>query len=284
MRTSILKPGLLVALKSTVTGGVSYRRIDLDAPENAATGTTAGDPALVTRWETTRIVDDPEEHDRASKLRGKALGAIRSICIVSSAFGCLCPVEREAELDAEIQRQRAAIDDFNASARCTRITVNTIKGRIASTDEEAIRSITGEMAYLLANMNRAIDKMDPTAIRAAATEAARMSAMLDESQIQRVSDAVIEARKAARMITKRVEKSGESAASVMLDIQRGAIERARFAFLDTEETPAPVEGETMPQANAQRFAELDTCDDDSAPSAPASEPGTGSGEVIAASA
>jgi hypothetical protein len=284
MRTSILKPGLLVALKSTVTGGVAYRRVDLDAP---AEGSPVEGEAKreVSRWETTRIVDDPEEHERAVKVRGKALSEIRSVCVISSAFGCLCPMDREAELDDAVRRARALVEDFNATARCTRVTVNTIKGRIASTDEEAIRSITGEMSYILANMNRAIDKMDPVAIRGAATEAARMSAMLDESQVQRVSDAVIEARKAARLITKRVEKAGESAASVMLDIQRGAIERARFAFLDTEEVNAPAGN--MPAANVQRFAELDACGDDAPASEPPSEsgePASEPGEVIAASA
>lgn len=293
MRTSIIRPGLLVALKSTVSGGVQYKRIDLDAPGEAATGTTAGDPALVTRWETTRIIDDPAEHERAVKARGKAVGEIRSACSVTT-FGLLCPVDREAELDAAVSRARAIVDAHNANATCTRIAIYTIKGRIASTDEEAARSIASEVTALLDTMSRGIDQMDVKAIREAATRAAEMGAMLGNEQVERVTSAVEQARKAARTIVKRIEKKGEDAAAVLQDIQRGEIEKARFAFLDMD-TPA-IEI-SAPVADVGRFADLEGCEAPpvESPETPADAPAplfpeldtTGeapSGEEIAASA
>ena len=44
---------------------------------------------------------------------------------------------------------------------------------------------------------------------------------------------------------------------MLLDIQRGSIERARIAFLDLSDD-AVVPGEQLPQVSAQRFANLDT--------------------------
>jgi hypothetical protein len=285
MRTSIIRPGLLVALSSTVSGGVQYKRVDLDAPADGVAGDAIGETRReVTRWETTRVIEDPAEHDRAVKARGKACKEIRDICSDTN-FGLLCPVDREADLDAAIKRAYALADEHNALAKCTRVAIYTIKGRIASTDEEAARAIGSEVTALLDAMSRGIEQMDVKAIREAATRAADMSAMLGDEQIARVSDAVEQARKAARTIVKRIEKKGENAASVLQDIQRGAIEKARFAFLDLD-TPA-VEAQA-PVENVQRFAELD-CE---APAVVEAAPPSGdvagetppTGETLAASA
>jgi hypothetical protein len=283
MRTSIIRPGLLVALSSTVSGGVQYKRVDLDAPADGVVGDTLGETKReVTRWETTRVIEDPAEHDRASKTRGKACKEIRDICSDTN-FGLLCPVDREADLDAAIKRAYALADEHNAGAKCTRVAIYTIKGRIASTDEEAARAIGSEVTALLDAMSRGIEQMDVKAIREAATRAADMSAMLGDEQIARVSDAVEQARKAARTIVARIQKKGENAASVLQDIQRGDIEKARFAFLDLD---APAVEAQAPVENVQRFADLD-CDAPAVEAAPASGDVAGespSGESIAASA
>lgn len=250
IRTSIIRPGLLVALKSMVTGGVQYKRVDLDA-----TG-SAGEGSEVTRWETTRVIDDPAEHERAVKARGKAIGEIRGVC-ASTTFGLLCPADRETELDAAIARARLVADEHNASANCTRVQIYALKGRIASTDEEAARAIGQEVTSLLGAMSAGVEKLDVKAIREAATRAAEMGAMLGDEQVAAISDAVEQARKAARTIVKRIEKGGEEAATVLQDIQRGAIEKARFAFLDYD-APSPEEA-SIPVTNVQRFADLDIC-------------------------
>ncbi len=281
MRTSVIKPGLLVSLKTTVTGGVQYKRVDLNAPEVAADG------AEVARWETTRITEDPAEHERAVKVRGKARSIIAGVCI-PTAFGLLCPVDRQGDLDEAVKRARSLVEAHNASNPTTRVAIYTIAGRIASTDEEAMRSISSEMSGLLGAMNTAIDRLDKDAIREAANQAVKLSRMLDESQIQRVSDAIIEARKAANLISKRAKDEGEIAVSILGDIERGAINRARFAFLD--DAPPAVEVDAMPQANAARFAGLDGCEspapESESPPPPVTEtePNANEGGSLAASA
>lgn len=242
MTAAMIRPGLLVALKSTVRGGVTYQRKDIEADEKTA------------KWETTRIVEDPAELERATKARGKALAEIRAVCSATS-FGLLCPEDKETELDAAIARARVIRDEHNATATFTHVDIYALKGRVASSDEEAARAIAQEVAGLVEGMNAGIDKLDPSAIREAAQKAKQMAAMLAPEKAQAVEGAIEAARKAARQITKRIEKEGEAAAIVLADIQRGSIEKARIAFLDLEQSEVQVT-QAMPAVQVQRFAEL----------------------------
>lgn len=248
--TTTIRPGLLVALSSSLDGGVTYERVDLDA------GQIADGVAAVARWETTRVIADPAEHERASQARSRATAEIRKVCS-STAFGLLCPESLESELDAAIARARAIVAQHNATAKHTRIDVRAFKGRVAATDVEAARAIGSEVASLIGGMNAAIDRLDPKAIRDVADKAREMSAMLSPDLSEKVSEAIKAARSAARQIVKRVEKGGEEAAVVLADIQRGNIERARLAFLDLSDEVelAPV-SRVLPAVAVQRFADL----------------------------
>jgi len=241
--TAMIRPGLLVALKSTVHGGVSYQRTDLQKDEKTA------------KWETTRVIEDPAEHERATKARGKALAEIRAVC-APTTFGLLCPEENEAELDAAVARAQAIRDEHNASATFTRLDIYVLKGRIASTDEEAARAIGQEVASLVDSMNAGIDRLDAAAIREAANKAKQMASMLSAEKAEAIEGAIEQARKAARQIVKRVEKEGEAAAIVLADIQRGAVEKARIAFLDLSQDEPRTQEPAMPAVDVQRFAEL----------------------------
>lgn len=261
--TSVIRPGYLVSLKTTLAGGVSYKRVDLDTgltveelkAEAEKNGTTM--PA-VARWETTRTIDDPEEYALASTARSAARVAIVRVCTKTS-FGLLCPVENEAALDAAIVAARDIARAHNANAKGTHVDVYALKGRIAGTDEEATRALVEETRSLIDEMERGIEGLDAKAIRDAATRAQEMGQMLAPEQKEKVDGAVEAARRAARQIVKRIEKDGESAAIVLADIQRGAIHKARIAFLDVDgdAAPAPASSPAMPAAPVQRVAGLD---------------------------
>lgn len=250
--TTILKPGILVSLKTTLTGGVRYQVRDL-ASVNSADG------SHVAQWETTRTIDDPAEHARAVKVRADAANKIRSAC-AHTAFGLLCPESQQAELDAAVTEARAMVADFNATAQCSAIHVYVLTGRIASTDDEAARAIASEIQGLLAEIDAGVRGCNPTAIRAACSRAKALGAILGDEQAATVQSAVQAARDAARAIVKRVVKDGESAEVVLADLDQSLkpIETARFAFLDLSEPeqitePAP----DMPAVALQRFADLD---------------------------
>lgn len=228
MKTQVLKPGLLVALHTTVKGGVSYRRIEVEAEHRDEAG------ALVAKWETERTVPDPEEYERGIIARGAARSAIARVCCASS-FGLLCPIANEADLQAGIEAARKIAEDFNATATGSRLEVFCIAGRIAVDDVEAARAIAAEVRELIESMREGIKAADPEAIREAANKARNLGAMLTPEVAGQVSAAIIEARTAARAIVKRVSKAGERAADVVRELSTRALDSARFAFLDLDE-------------------------------------------------
>lgn len=253
---TLIKPGLLVCLHSSVAGGVTYARQTLDVPAPEADGTTAE----VHRWETTKVVQDAAERTAAEKIRSKAVAMIRTCCRITS-FGPICPLDREDDLRTAIRAARRMVVEFNSTATVTRVSVTALPGRVASTDEEATAAIAGEVQALLAQMDDAVTALDVEAIRGAASKARELQVMLADDQAAVVSAAVKAARRAARVIVARVQEGGEQAQVVMADLQRGAIIRARAAFLDYE--LPPVDETTngtdagMPAASVQRVAALD---------------------------
>ena len=245
-RRTKIRPGIMVSLKSRNRGGVSYVRTDLE--KEAATP----DGVLVEEWRTRKVVENQEETDRAKKTIAKAASFVRAVC-VSTNFGLLCPLEREPELDAAWREARRMVEEHNAMAETTSLAIYMMKGQVAGTDEEAARSITEEVRALVEQMNAGIDGLNVEAIREAASKAKQLEEMLEEEQAATVGAAVKAARSAARLITKR---AGEDPKLVLLDVQRGDIERARMAFLELGEDP-PDDGERMPAANVQRFAAIE---------------------------
>ena len=246
MKASTLKPGLLVSLKTTVRGGVSYRKVDLEAPHEV-------NGAQVAKWETTREISDPEEFEHATKARGAARSAITAACCASS-FGLLCPTARESALEGAIVEARAIVDAFNAGATCSHVDVYVLVGRVAQDDAEAARAIGSEVRELLDAMRAGIAAASPEAIREAANKARKLGAMLSADVAGQVSAAIVEARTAARAIVSRVEKAGEQAAAVVAECSTRRLDEARFAFLDLDEG----EPTASPEAPAGRGIDLET--------------------------
>lgn len=241
---SVLKPGILVSLKTTLTGGVKYERIDIETEH------TTDDGEEIAKWETTRKIDDPTEFKSAVKLRVQAAATIRAIC-AHTAFGLLCAESKEADLDAAIAKAHRLCDEWNARSSNTQIRIYVLKGRIATSDEEAAKAVASEVESLLAGMNDAISKMDVKQIRDAANRAKQLGAVLDDSQSAKVGVAIEAARKAAKEIVKRIVKDGEDAQRVLSDLgqQRAAVEMARFAFMDMDAPRAAPATESMPSTS-----------------------------------
>lgn len=249
MKTTILKPGYLVSLKTTVRGGVHYKRRDIEPEHKDATG------AQVAKWETEREIPNPEEFEAASVARNKARSLVSAVCSASS-FGLLCPVADEAALFGAIAQAREVATAHNATAAASVVEVYVLVGQVARDDAEAARAIASEMRDLMQAMDEGIRRADPAAIRDAANRARAMGAMLSEDVSGKVNEAIEQARKAAREIVKRVEKAGEPAALVIAQLASDRIQAARFSFLDMDE-PSPV----TPSAPAARPVDVDLSPD-----------------------
>ena len=254
MNEVTIKPGFLISIKTTCNGGVQYQRMDIDTKGD-------GNGREITEWQTTRVIEDKDEHQRSVLVRAKCSNMLRLACI-STPFGYICP---ESKMDSFMEiyedAQRRALE-FNASASYTRITVNMMRGRIATDDDAAIKSMMSEMETLAQTMTSAIARGDVKAIRDAATMAKQMGGMLDETAQEKVTKAVEAARKAARDIVKRVEKKGEKLEQVIGEQNVSPIDQMRVAFLDfgnddVKEETVCGEEESMPAVDMQRVAGID---------------------------
>ena len=226
MATSIstLRPGLLVSLKSSLSGNVSYRTVDLESDHLTAEGVRRA------KWETERVISDPVEHEEAVKVRGKARSLITACCAPSS-FGLLCPEARRESLTEAIDAAHDLVDSFNRRAVVTRIGVYVIVGRVAQDDAEAIRAINSEMTDLLQTMESGLRALDVQVVRDAANKARAISSMLTPEAARQTGYAIEAARSAARKIVKAAEAGAA-------EIDLAAIKRvrsARSAFIDLDE-------------------------------------------------
>lgn len=226
VKLNVLKPGLLVALKTSVRGGVAYVRKDLDSQQEEG--------SKLQRWETEKRIENVEEFDAATAARSKARTLVASVCS-SSSFGLLCPQTNEKQLDDAIAAAKAVAALHNSNASHTQVEVFVIVGRIAQTDEEAARAIGSEVKDLLDQMKDATKRGDVEAIREAANKARELGAILSDDVSKQVSGAIEEARRNARELVKRVQKDGENVADVIRDLYIQKIDTARSSFLDLDE-------------------------------------------------
>lgn len=224
IQSTTLRPGLLVSLKTGLTGNVQYDKVILEPERTDENGTARA------RWETVKTITDKEEHDRAEKARSKAAGAVRGVC-AQSAFGYLCPEADADRLEAAIAEARAIADAFNRTARLSRVSIYVITGRIAADDAEAVKAINSELADLMARMVEGVERIDVKTIRDAADRAVQVQRMLPVDVQARAQLAIDAARKAARDIV----KAGEAAAQ---EIDKRAIRQitdARMTFLELDD-------------------------------------------------
>lgn len=240
MSVLTLKPGLLVSLSARMAGGITYQRKDLDKK-------TETDGPKVEKWETTKVIADPEEYERGNKVRGKCRSLIASECTYST-FGLLCPTDKEKALDDAIKESRRLAETFNASARTVQISVYVMKGRIAETDQEAAKGIADELKGLLDDMRDGVLAGDVKRVRDAADTAKQLGRMLDDTAAKRVAAAVEEARFFAKEITKRVKEEADTVADYVQEIKLNALAESRFAFLDMDEVGEAPKIDAAPRA------------------------------------
>lgn len=224
MQVSTLRPGFLVSLKTSVRGNVAYRKQTIEEDHYT------GDGSKQARWETERTITDPVEHEAARKARSRARSVIYGACAIS-AFGLLCPESSGENLTRAVEEARRIVDEFNASANITRVSVYVITGRIAPDDVEAVKAINSEVRDLMGDMAEGIKNLDVKAIRDAASRAKSIGNMLSPNAQARITIAI----EAARSSAKEIVKAGEQAAQEVDNATIRKIAEQRTAFLDLDE-------------------------------------------------
>lgn len=245
MQVSTLRPGLLVSLKTSVTGNVQYRTRDIEPDHLEGSGVRRA------VWETLRTIEDPTEHEEAIKIRGQIRSMVIAHC-AASTFGLLCPETKGEALDQSIREGREIANGFNARAKLTRISVHVIAGRIAADDVEAVRAINGEVRELLTSMEEGLQRLDAKAVRDAADKARALGSMLSPYAAEQVRKAIEVARSAAR----RIVKAGEEAAVEIDAATLRTIRASRTAFLDLDDSNASI-GVEVSSVSAGRAVDFD---------------------------
>ncbi len=223
IKTSTLRPGLLVSLKTSLVGNVRYSKRVIESEHVVEGG------AEKASWETERLISDPKEYEEGKKARSKARSLVNSVCAFS-AFGLLCPESQAGELEKAIAAARAVADAFNDGAALSRVYVYVITGRIAPDDVEAVKAINSEVRDLLEEMKRGVETLDVKTIRDAASRAKSLGSMLSPDAGARIQIAI----EAARAAAKKIVQAGETAATEIDAKAIRAITESRTAFLDLD--------------------------------------------------
>lgn len=224
-----IKPGILVALRTSVRGGYEYRRTELGTE-------VLPDGSERTTWETERFVLDPEELERANETRSIARKVVKQVC-TQTPWGLVCGDDREDELDEVLAHARSLAAAHNAEAEHTTVHLSAMLGRVARDEEEAVEAIRQEISHLLDDATQALANGDVEGVRQLANKGKAMGRLLeDESEAAgAVEDAVKGMRATARSIVKRVEKAGEDLEAVLDAKAFEPISHARFVFGSPEE-------------------------------------------------
>lgn len=187
----IIRPGVLVTLRSSVQGGVYYDREEMAVDQDAGGAESGGSTRV---WKTTQRVPDPEEYARAKRVRGRAVSAIWNRS-VKTVYGLICTDDDKPALDEAIKKAMDEVQAFNAGAKHTKVTLNVLRPRLVL--GETSEAIAAETSEAVDALDASVESGDVQAIRKAANEAAEISRLLDGGLRERIVQKVKAAREAA---------------------------------------------------------------------------------------
>lgn len=260
-----IRPGHLVTLSTKIIGGRTYEREDL-SDERTESG------AEVEEWRTVKVTTDPEEYERAVQVRSRVRSLFKSAA-VQTPFGLICPTEDIAALDAAQEQAAVLVREFNDTASTCEVHFTTLRGEIAESTREAIRAIREETAELLRSLDDASRAGEVRTIREIATRATQMGKLLAEESAGRdsLTQAVNAARRVARDIVRRVEKSGEEMAEVLEQANLSPISQARFLFMEHGEPDGDGDADRRPHIILQGTATTVEMEDEGQDGEPAGD-------------
>jgi hypothetical protein len=122
LSTTTLKPGLLVSLKTTISGNRSSHKSVLEPK------TIGDDGAERESIKTDTTTLDPAEQETAEQTRRRCRSLIEAVCS-SSSFGLLCPENRIPALEQAIDDAQTLANKFNTAAALTRINIYNLRSR-----------------------------------------------------------------------------------------------------------------------------------------------------------
>ena len=237
LRISTIRPGVLVTLKTALTGNVRYFTTDIEREHLLDNGQTSE-----AEWNTRRITLDKEEHERAVKVRSKCRSLVTGVCTAGNFL--MCRQDRRDQLELAIKEAEGLAREFNASATVTRLGFYAGLTEVAPDDARWIAIVNSEVRDLLNAMEKGVKNLDPKAIRAAANEAQSVGKVLSLEAQERLQSSINAVRKQAR----KMVQAGETAAIEIDQSLFATLEQSRTAFLELD---APLADATAPEAEGR---------------------------------
>jgi hypothetical protein len=216
-----IRPGILVSLKTHQSGNRKYQKREIEHPHITEGGVQRS------RWDTTKIVFDPDEAKEAGQVANRARYMITRLC-ADTAHGPLCPVERRDELKEAIVAARELVEDFNMTAKFTRVDVNVICGEVIADDLDAARALFSETERFLTEVQDGLKDLDVKKVRANCVKLLDLGQMLAPEANAMMAVAV----NAARGACKQIVAAGEQVAVAIDQRTIDTIGLARNSFLD----------------------------------------------------
>jgi hypothetical protein len=241
LRISTIRPGVLVSLKTSLTGNVRYFTTDIQRERLLDNGQTSE-----AEWNTRRITLDKEEHERAVKTRSKCRSLVTGVCTAGNFL--MCRQDRRDELEKAIAEAEALSRSFNANAQVTRLGFYVGLTEVAPDDARWMAIINSEVRDLLDAMAQGVKNLDPKAIRTAANEAQSVGKVLSPEAQERLQASIDAVRKQARDIV----KASETAAVEIDQTIFTTLQQSRTAFLELD-TPVAEVAATAPEVSGVDF-------------------------------
>ena len=254
-RKITLRPSVLVRFITRLAGGVTYIRRDLSDNLDGNTETKT--------WETTRVVEDTEEHARASRVRSALYQQVRKVC-ADTVIGLICQRESEAKLDEALAKCDEMAREFNSTAKTCRLACIGVKFNVEASNEAAAKAIAGQIQDMLVELKAALAAADVQKIREVLASARGLETTLPTSDGEALGAAVKAARVAARTIKREVEKKQRDIEEVKREIDLAPVEAARAFFLDLSEDK-PTEAVPLQETEERGAALLQDPEDEEVP-------------------
>lgn len=202
---AVVKPGLLVVIKSSVRGGAEYDRREMSTDDVDPAGAEQ-----VRAWATVQRVFDPDELAGAKAVRGRAVGWLWAR-VAQTPYGLVVTDDRVHAFDAALAKARAAVDAFNGGARHVRVTLRVLKTRLLLEEAAAAFEEAAEEAVEELDARDFKTAEDVEEIRKVADRAADFAAVLRGDLAERVLAKIREARAAATAAAKEVRGDAPAA-------------------------------------------------------------------------
>jgi hypothetical protein len=190
---------------------------------------------LEAEWHTRKYVANVDEQKALAQTTYKVHAAIKTLGL-SMGVGTYIPYTKEQELQAGLDKARALMNTYNASASRTAISGGFLTFRITGENEAVANALLEEATSTLRELERSIAQADVKAIRATLTKVKRMDDIFVNEKGDKLKAAFAEARVMARRIVKASKQTDEEI-TTWADKARD-VEAARIAFaeIDVDET------------------------------------------------